>query len=119
MREFVFGYVDKFKSSGYVVWWVWFFNKDMIVDLCIKEFCENGDIFNGWIGFDVYFFFSIIKGGKDCCWVFIYKDEYDIDELWFFLGKLEDVYKVLEGWDFVCKVIVEKILSLVDWKLVY
>ena len=38
-----------------------------------------------------------------------------------FPGKLEDVYKVSEGWDPLCKRIVEKTPEdkLVDWKLVY
>ncbi|KAK4463598.1 hypothetical protein QBC42DRAFT_323628 [Cladorrhinum samala] len=118
-RELVLGYVDKPKSSGYAVWRAWFSNEDMIKDPLTKEFCENGDTFNGWIGPDVHFLFSTIKGGKDCCWVLTHKDEHDIDESWSFPGKLEDVYKVLEGWDPVCKAIVEKTPSLVDWKLVY
>ncbi|KAK4187697.1 hypothetical protein QBC35DRAFT_220787 [Podospora australis] len=118
-RELVLGYVDKPKSSGYAVWRAWFSNKDMIRDPRTKEFCENGDTFNGWIGPDVHFLFSTIKGGKDCCWVLTHRDEHDIDESWSFPGKLEDVYKVLEGWDPICKAIVEKTPSLVDWKLVY
>jgi hypothetical protein len=91
----------------------------MIKDPRTKEFCENGDTFNGWIGPDVHFLFSTIKNGSDCCWVLTHKDEHDIDESWSFPGKLEDVYKVLEGWDPTCKAIVEKTPSLVDWKLVY
>jgi len=118
-RELVLGYVDKPKSSGYAVWRAWFPNEDMIKDPRTKEFCENGDTFNGWIGPDVHFLFSTIKGGKDCCWVLTHKDEHDIDESWVFPGKLEDVYKVLEGWDPVCKAIVEKTPAVVDWKLVY
>ncbi|KAL9109689.1 MAG: hypothetical protein Q9227_005727 [Pyrenula ochraceoflavens] len=49
------------------------------------------------------------------------KDEADIEESWSFPGKLEDVYKVFEGWDPLCKTIVEKTpeSSVVDWKLVY
>ncbi|KAK3381043.1 hypothetical protein B0H63DRAFT_195805 [Podospora didyma] len=118
-RELVLGYVDKPKSSGYAVWRAWFPNTDMIRDPLTKEFCENGDTFNGWIGPDVHFLFSTIKNGSDCCWVLTHRDEHDIDESWSFPGKLEDVYKVLEGWDPVCRAIVEKTPSLVDWKLVY
>lgn len=49
------------------------------------------------------------------------QDEADIDESWSFPGKLEDVYKVFEGWDPLCKTIVSKTPEshLVDWKLVY
>ena len=118
-RERVLGYVDKPKSSGYAVWRAWFSNTDMIKDPRTREFCTNGDTFNGWIGPDCHFLFSTLKGGKDCCWVLTHRDEHYIDESWSFPGKLEDVYKVLEGWDPVCKAIVEKTPSLVDWKLVY
>ncbi|KAG4412371.1 hypothetical protein IFR04_014491 [Cadophora malorum] len=118
-RTLVLGYEDKPKSSGYAVFRAWFSNKDMIADPRTKQFCENGDTFNGWIGPDVHFLFSTIKNGSDCCWVLTHRDEADIDESWSLPGKLEDVYKVLEGWDPICKAIVEKTPSLVDWKLVY
>lgn len=136
-RELVLGYEDKPKSSGYAVFRAWYVsqsndsgsavtdgcfrfpNTDMIKDPVTKEFCENGDTFNGWIGPDVHFLFSTIKNGSDCCWVLTHKDDHDIDESWSFPGKIEDVFQVLEGWDPTCKAIVEKTPSLVDWKLVY
>ncbi|KAJ6014956.1 hypothetical protein N7540_009547 [Penicillium herquei] len=118
-RELVLGYVDKPKSSGYGIFRAWFSNEDMIRDPRTKHFCENGDTFNGWIGPDVHFLFSTIKNGQDCCWVMTHKDEADIEESWQLPGKLEDVYKVIEGWDPIVKAIVEKTPSLVDWKLVY
>ena len=96
-----------------------FSNKDMIADPRTKEFCENGDTFNGWIGPDVHLLFSTIKNGSDCCWVLTHRDEHNIDESWSFPGKLEEVFEVLKGWDPICKAIVEKTPSLVDWKLVY
>ncbi len=91
----------------------------MIADPRTREFCANGDTFNGWIGPDVHFLFSTIKNGSDCCWVLTHKDEHDIDESWSFPGNLDEVFQVLEGWDPICKAIVEKTPSLVDWKLVY
>jgi 2-polyprenyl-6-methoxyphenol hydroxylase-like FAD-dependent oxidoreductase len=98
-----------------------FSNKDMLADPETAQFCNNGDTFNGWIGPDVHFLFSTIKNGSDCCWVLTHRDDADIDESWSFPGKLEDVYKVLEGWDPMCKRIVSKTPEevLVDWKLVY
>ncbi|RFU25369.1 hypothetical protein B7463_g10971, partial [Scytalidium lignicola] len=120
-RELVLGYFDKPKSSGYAVFRAWFSNKDMLADPKTKHLCENGDTFNGWIGPDVHFLVSSIKDGKDMCWVLTHKDDHDIDESWSFPGKLEDVYKVLESWDPICKAIVSKTPEerLVDWKLVY
>ena len=49
-RTLVLGYEDKPKSSGYAVWRAWFSNKDMMADPKTKQFCDNGDTFNGWIG---------------------------------------------------------------------
>ncbi|KAF2182993.1 FAD/NAD(P)-binding domain-containing protein [Zopfia rhizophila CBS 207.26] len=120
-RELVLGYDDKPKSSGYAVWRAWFPNKDMLADPETSHFCNNGDTFNGWIGPDVHFLFSTIKNGSDCCWVLTHRDEADIAESWSFPGYLKDVYKVLEGWDPMCKRIVSKTPEsvLVDWKLVY
>ncbi|KAK5138481.1 hypothetical protein LTR08_000067 [Meristemomyces frigidus] len=120
-RELVLGYVDKPKSSGYAVFRAWFENTEMMKDPETKRFCENGDTFNGWIGPDVHFLFSTIKGGSDCCWVLTHVDDADIEESWSFPGKLEDVYKVFDGWDPLCKRIVSKTPEekLVDWKLVY
>jgi 2-polyprenyl-6-methoxyphenol hydroxylase-like FAD-dependent oxidoreductase len=120
-RELVLGYEDKPKSSGYAVFRAWFPNKDMLADPETARFCNNGDTFNGWIGQDVHFLFSTIKNGSDCCWVLTHRDEADIKESWSFPGKLEDVYKVFEGWDPLCKRIVSKTPEerLVDWKVVY
>lgn len=120
-RELVLGYSDKPKSSAYAVFRAWFPNTDMLADPETAPFCNNGDTFNGWIGPDVHFLFSTIKNGSDCCWVLTQKDEADIDESWSFPGRLEDVYKVFEGWYPLCKKIVSKTPEshLVDWKLVY
>ncbi|KXT15569.1 hypothetical protein AC579_9953 [Pseudocercospora musae] len=120
-RELVLGYYDKPKSSGYAVFRAWFTNEKMMADAETRRFCENGDTFNGWIGPDVHFLFSTIKSGSDCCWVLTHVDEADIEESWSFPGKLEDVYKVFEGWDPLCKRIVSKTPEdrIVDWKLVY
>ncbi|PSN59451.1 FAD/NAD(P)-binding domain-containing protein [Corynespora cassiicola Philippines] len=120
-RTLVLGYEDKPKSSGYAVWRAWFSNKDMIADPETRQFCENGDTFNGWIGPDVHFLFSTLKNGSDCCWVLTHRDEADIEESWSFPGYIRDVKKVLEGWDPMCTKIISKTPEekLVDWKLVY
>ncbi|KAI5272526.1 putative MAK1-like monooxygenase [Aureobasidium subglaciale] len=120
-RQLVLGYDDRPKPSGYAVFRAWFPNTDMMADVRTRKFCENGDTFQGWIGPDVHFLFSTIKGGKDCCWVMTHKDDNDIEESWSLPGKMEDVYKVIDGWDPLCKAIVEKTPSCesVDWKLVY
>ena len=82
----------------------------MMADPRTRKFCENGDTFQGWIAPGVHFLFSTIKGGKDCCWVMTHRDDADIEGSWSFPGKMENVYKMIEGWDPVCRAIVETIL---------
>lgn len=120
-REVVLGYEDKPKSSGYAIWRTWFPNNDMLADPATRQFCENGDTFNGWIGADIHFLFSTLKGGADCCWVLTHKDEHDIDESWSFPGKLSEVLEAIKEWDPLVTKIIEKTPEerLVDWKLVY
>ncbi|KAH8843600.1 hypothetical protein MCOR02_008383 [Pyricularia oryzae] len=118
-RELVLGYVDKPKSSGYAVWRAWFPTTELLKDPLTREFCENGDTFNGWIGPDVHFLTSTIKNGANCSWVLTHKDDHDIDESWSFPGNLDEVKALLGDWDPLCTAIVDKTPSVVDWKLVY
>lgn len=120
-REIVLGYEDKPKSSGYAIWRTWFTNEDMLADPATRQFCENGDTFNGWIGADIHFLFSTLKGGKDISWVLTHKDSHDIDESWSFPGKLSEVLEAIKDWDPMVTKIIEKTPEdrLVDWKLVY
>lgn len=120
-REVVLGHEGKPKSSGYGVFRAWLPSTDMLAEPKTRRFCENGDTLNGWIGPDVHFLFSTLKNGTDCCWVLTHRDFHNIEELWSFPGKLEDVYQVFEGWDSLCKRIVSKTPEdeLVGWKLVY
>ena len=47
------------------------------------------------------------------------RDEADIEESWSFPGKMEDVLKVVEGYEPRCAAVLSKADSCVDWKLVY
>ncbi|KAL2867530.1 uncharacterized protein BJX67DRAFT_387786 [Aspergillus lucknowensis] len=120
-RELVLGHETKLQSSGYAIFRAWFDNKDIIADPLTRHLCENGDTFNGWIGPDVHFLVSSLKGGKDVCWVLTHKDDSNITDRWSFPGKLADVYKIFEGWDPICRRIVSKTPedSLIDWKLIW
>ncbi|KAF2644096.1 FAD/NAD(P)-binding domain-containing protein [Massarina eburnea CBS 473.64] len=120
-RTLILGYEDRAKSSGYAIWRSWFSAKDMLADPETAQFCENGDSFHGWIGPDVHFLFSTVKGGKDCAWVLTHKDDHDIDESWSFPGNLDEVKELLKPWDPMCTKIISKTpeKNLVDWKLLY
>ncbi|KAF8535418.1 hypothetical protein BDD12DRAFT_912790 [Trichophaea hybrida] len=120
-RKLVLGYDDKPKSSGYAIYRAWFDAEEAGIgeNLLTREFVANGDTHTGWLGPDVHFLVATCKGGKELSWVCTHKDEADIEESWSLPGKIEDVLKILEGWDPRCRAIVEKTPSCVDWKLVY
>ncbi|KAF8248753.1 FAD/NAD(P)-binding domain-containing protein [Wilcoxina mikolae CBS 423.85] len=120
-RKLVLGYDDKPKSSGYAIYRAWFDAEEAGIgeDILTREFVANGDTHTGWLGPDVHFLVATCKGGKELSWVCTHKDEADIEESWSLPGKVEDVLKILEGWDPRCRAIVEKTPSCVDWKLVY
>ncbi|EJU03229.1 FAD/NADP-binding domain-containing protein [Dacryopinax primogenitus] len=120
-REKVLGYFDKPRPSGYAVYRAWFTAKGSGIDEdpLSSYLVKDGDAFYGWIGKDVHFLTSSSKGGKDVSWVITHKDEADIEESWQFPGKMEDVLKIVDGWDPRCAAILSKAPSCVDWKLVY
>lgn len=106
---------------SYAVWRTWFPTQDLLADPDTRFLCENGDTFNGWIGADIHFLVSTLKGGADCSWVLTHKDAHDIDESWSFPGKLSEVLEAVREWDPMVTKIIAKTPEdrLVDWKLVY
>ncbi|KDQ56258.1 hypothetical protein JAAARDRAFT_158243 [Jaapia argillacea MUCL 33604] len=118
-RELVLGYVDKPKSSGYAIYRAWMDSKPLLDDPLTKHLVDNGDTHTGWLGPDVHFLAASVKNGTSFSWVYTHRDDADIEESWSFPGKIADALKVIEGWDPVCRRIVELTDSCVDWKLVY
>ncbi|KAK4705296.1 hypothetical protein P7C70_g915, partial [Phenoliferia sp. Uapishka_3] len=139
-RKLVLGYEDKPKPSGYAIYRAWFDAKSSGIadDPLTSMLVEGGkDHFYGWIGEDVHFLASSLKGGQDVSYVITHKDDADIEESWQFpvrfpvgfggqdadtrpsKGKMEDVLKIVEGWDPRCAAILSKAPSVVDWKLVH
>ena len=120
-RKIVLGFEDKPKPSGYAVYRAWFPADDISKNDVTKHLVINGDTHTGWIGPDVHFLAASAKEGKDISWVCTHKDDADIDESWSFPGKVEDVLKVVEGYDPVVQELVKATPpdKLVDWKLVY
>ncbi|KDQ56229.1 hypothetical protein JAAARDRAFT_158177 [Jaapia argillacea MUCL 33604] len=118
-RELVLGFVDKPKSSGYAIFRAWADATPLLHDPLTKHMVENGDYHVMWIGPDVHYIVAVLKGGKDVSWVCTHKDEADIEESWSFPGKIEDVLKVLDGYDPVGRRVVELTPECIDWKLVY
>ncbi|KAK3346096.1 hypothetical protein B0T25DRAFT_268448 [Lasiosphaeria hispida] len=120
-RELVLGVEDKPLPSGYAVFRAWYPADELLGNDKTRYLVEHGDSHNGWIGQDVHFLAAAIKGGKDMSWVCTHKDDAAIEESWQFPGKVEDVLKVLEGWDPVVLELVKATPPdrLFDYKLVF
>jgi 2-polyprenyl-6-methoxyphenol hydroxylase-like FAD-dependent oxidoreductase len=120
-RKIVLGFDDKPKSSGYAVYRSWF-SGDAIKDKPLLKHLVNGDSHSGFIGPDLHFLVSSLKGGKEFNWVFTHKDDGNIEESWQFPGRVEDCLKYVEGWAPIVQEIVRstpKGARLIDHKLVY
>jgi 2-polyprenyl-6-methoxyphenol hydroxylase-like FAD-dependent oxidoreductase len=120
-RTLVLGCEDKPLPSGYAVFRTWFEAGEVARNEKTRFLVEGGDSHYGWIGEDVHFLAASIKDGKEISWVCTHKDEGGIEESWQFPGRIEDVLKVVEGWD---PVVVELVKmtppqQLFDYKLVF
>jgi 2-polyprenyl-6-methoxyphenol hydroxylase-like FAD-dependent oxidoreductase len=120
-RKLVLGFEDKPLPSGYAVFRTWFPADELLKNEKTRHLVEKGDSHNGWIGEDVHFLAAAIKDGKELSWVCTHKDEGSIEESWQFPGRIEDVLKVVDGWD---PVVVELVKltppeRLFDYKLVF
>jgi 2-polyprenyl-6-methoxyphenol hydroxylase-like FAD-dependent oxidoreductase len=120
-RKIVLGFDDKPKSSGYAVYRSWF-SGDAIKENRLLKHLVDGDSHSGFIGPDLHFLVSSLKGGKDFNWVFTHVDDGNIEESWQFPGRVEDCLKYVEGWAPIVQEIVRstpKDARLIDHKLVF
>lgn len=120
-RKLVLGFEDKPLASGYAVFRTWFDSAELLKNEKTRHLVEKGDSHNGWIGEDVHFLAAAVKDGKEMSWVCTHKDDGSIEESWQFPGKIEEVLKVVDGWD---PVVVELVKltppeRLFDYKLVF
>jgi len=121
-RKIVLGFDDNPKSSGYAVYRAWFPGDAIAKNDMLKHLVVNGDTHQGWIGPDIHFLASSLKGGKEFNWVFTHVDDGNIEESWQFPGKVEEALKYIEDWAPIVKEIVKstpKTGRLVDHKLVF
>jgi 2-polyprenyl-6-methoxyphenol hydroxylase-like FAD-dependent oxidoreductase len=121
-RKIVLGFEDNPKSSGYAVYRAWYSGEAIANSELAKHFVIHGDTHQGFIGPDIHFLASSLKGGKEFNWVFTHKDDGNIEESWQFPGKVEEAIKYLDGW---APIVLEMVKCtpptgrLIDHKLVY
>ncbi|KAK3681285.1 hypothetical protein B0T22DRAFT_303494 [Podospora appendiculata] len=120
-RKIVLGFDENPKSSGYAVYRAWFPSDEVAKNPLLAPLVVNGDTHQGFIGPDIHFLCSSIKGGKEVNWVFTHIDDGNIEESWQFPGKPEEALTYLDGW---CPIVRELVKAtppgrLIDHKLVY
>ena len=120
-RKIVLGFDENPKSSGYAVYRAWFSADRIAKNPVIKHLVENGDTHQCFIGPDIHFLCSSVKGGTEVNWAFTHIDDGNIEESWQFPGEPEEALKYLEGW---CPIVREFVKAtppgrLIDHKLVY
>ncbi|KAL1857072.1 hypothetical protein VTK73DRAFT_8106 [Phialemonium thermophilum] len=121
-RKIVLGFDDNPKSSGYAVYRAWYPGSVIADNPLIKHLVVNGDTHKGYIGPDIHFLASSLKGGKEFNWVFTHKDDGNIEESWQFPGRAEEALRYLDGW---APEVLEMVRCtpptgrLIDHKLVY
>jgi len=120
-RKIVLGFDENPKSSGYAVYRAWFPSDEVAKNPVIKHIVEDGDTHQGYVGPDIHFLASSLKGGKEVNWVFTHIDDGNIEESWQFPGKVEEALRYLEGWAPVVRELVKSTPDgrLIDHKLVY
>ncbi|KAF2728088.1 FAD/NAD(P)-binding domain-containing protein [Polyplosphaeria fusca] len=120
-RKIVLGFDDKPKSSGYAVYRSWFPGHHIKNNPMLKHLVAQ-DTHSGWVGPDLHFLASSLKGGQEFNWVFTHVDDGNIEESWQFPGKVEDCLKYVEGWAPIVQEIVKSTPKggrLIDHKLVF
>lgn len=121
-RKIVLGFEDNPKSSGYAVYRAWFPGSVIANHPDLKHLVVNGDTHQGWIGPDIHFLASSLKGGTEFNWVFTHVDDGNIEESWQFPGKVEEALRYVADWAPIVTEIVKatpKTGRLIDHKLVF
>ncbi|KAL2019329.1 hypothetical protein VTK56DRAFT_9709 [Thermocarpiscus australiensis] len=122
-RKLVLGFDDDDapQPSGYAVFRAWFPSDELLTNDKTRRLVAHGDSHNGWIGQDVHFLAAAVKDGREMSWVCTHKDDGGIEESWQLPGRIEDVLRVVDGWD---PAVVEMVKltppdRLFDYKLVF
>lgn len=78
-RKIVLGFDDKPKSSGYAAAYRSWFSGDAIKENSMLKHLVDGDSHSGFIGPDLHFLVSYLKGGREVNWVFTHVDDGNIE----------------------------------------
>ncbi|KAI1171109.1 hypothetical protein F4777DRAFT_71132 [Nemania sp. FL0916] len=101
-RHFVLGQPDLPRSSGYAIYRAWFVPEPSLKENAATAWMagpSDEDTVVNFIGPNAHTLIATVKRNQGITWVLTHEDKYDIEESWTQPGSLEDVLKVVEGWD--------------------
>lgn len=117
-RELVLGFSDAPKSSGYACYRA-YFKGEILKDVPECQPILSHDCLNIWIGPDMHLVQNTLRDGEEFNWILTHRDETDIEESWFQPGDMDDVRKLVKGWDPLVTSAVNVTPSCLDWKICY
>jgi salicylate hydroxylase len=117
-RELVLGFSDAPKSSGYACYRA-YFKGDLLRGVPQCQPLLQKDCVNIWIGEDMHLVQNTLRDGEEFNWIITHKDTEDIQESWFQPGDMDDVRRLVEGWDETIVSAVRVTPSCLDWKICY
>jgi 2-polyprenyl-6-methoxyphenol hydroxylase-like FAD-dependent oxidoreductase len=120
-RDAVTGVPTKPISSGFAIYRAWYPLDHLHGDPLLEDLANGGDSMNAWIGPDVHCFATVCSAADRLVVLITHKDDYAVEESWSSLGRIEDVMKVVNGWDPILQRLVKTIPAdkLIDWKLLW
>ncbi|KDQ57616.1 hypothetical protein JAAARDRAFT_193917 [Jaapia argillacea MUCL 33604] len=117
-RELVLGFKDAPKSSGYACFRAYFKGEPLKSIPACAPLLEK-DCVNIWIGHDMHLVQNTLRDGEEFNWILTHKDTADIKESWFQPGDMDEVRRLVVGWDPMIVAAVEKTERCLDWKICY
>ncbi|KAF4547592.1 FAD-binding domain-containing protein 22 [Elsinoe fawcettii] len=118
-RKTVLGYEDGPIHSGYAIYRGYMDGNLLKDDPIAGKFVASGDQMSLFLGPDMHGFVNTLRDGKEVNAVLTHKDVADVPESWSEPGDIQDVLRLLEGWDPAVRRVWEKMPGCIDWKLAY
>ncbi|KAL4915047.1 hypothetical protein BDW62DRAFT_204025 [Aspergillus aurantiobrunneus] len=101
-RHFVLGHQAQPRSSGYAIYRAWFTPEPSLRDNPATAWMPlpgDEDTVMNFIGPSAHTLIATVKHNQGITWALTHPDDYDIEESWTHPAKLEDVLRIVEGWD--------------------
>ncbi|KAM5355001.1 hypothetical protein ACJ41O_001647 [Fusarium nematophilum] len=121
-RKHVIGIKQHPRTSGFAVYRTCFPLERLADNPLTKPYAESKkDIFKVWLGPDVHAILFITVDVQKATIFCTHKDTYEVEESWSNPGDLDDMLKVVDGWDPVIVAAMHAIPreTLIDWKLLW